>query len=96
MNLQKLLEGISYVVLQSQVSIDEIEIHSLSCDSKLIEPKDVFVCIEGTRIDGHDYIEDAYEKGASVCDRKTAKGTPEDKISGNDDCNSCYRYKNYL
>ena len=67
MNLQKLLEGISYVVLQSQVSIDEIEIHSLSCDSKLIEPKDVFVCIEGTRIDGHDYIEDAYEKGASVC-----------------------------
>ena len=66
MNLQLLLCGIDYVVLQEMHSIDKNEIKSIVCDSKKINKQDMFVCIDGAVNDGHDYIEEAYERGAEV------------------------------
>lgn len=66
MNLQLLLCGIDYVVLQEIHSIDKIEIKSIVCNSKKINKQDMFVCIDGVVNDGHDYIEEAYERGAEV------------------------------
>ncbi|MHC5082892.1 MAG: UDP-N-acetylmuramoyl-L-alanyl-D-glutamate--2,6-diaminopimelate ligase, partial [Planctomycetota bacterium] len=36
----------------------------VSADSRKIQPGDVFVAVEGTAVDGHDYIEKAVENGA--------------------------------
>ena len=41
-------------------------IRSISTDSRSIEPGSVFVAIHGERYDGHEYIEAALKKGASM------------------------------
>ena len=40
-------------------------ISGIKVDARLIEPGDVFVCLRGERVDGHDYARDALHKGAS-------------------------------
>ena len=39
---------------------------SLKIDSRLVEKGDAFFCIIGNELDGHDYVDDAVKKGASV------------------------------
>ena len=36
-------------------------------DSRAIEPGDLFVAYKGERVDGHDYVETAFRKGAACC-----------------------------
>lgn len=36
-------------------------------DSRLVKPGDVFVAYKGEKLDGHDYIGTAFEKGAACC-----------------------------
>ena len=48
-----------------QGSLDA-EISGITCDSRKVQPQNVFVCIRGNRMDGHAYAEEAVEKGASV------------------------------
>lgn len=44
----------------------EIEISSISLDSRHIEKNSMFFCMDGLQHDGHDYIDEVIEKGA-VC-----------------------------
>ena len=67
MKLLGLLDRMMYAVLKTAVPVEEIEIESLTCDSKTVQNNDIFFCIEGTAVDGHDYIEEAWENGANVC-----------------------------
>ena len=39
-------------------------INGIKTDSRLVEQGDLFVCIRGFHADGHDYIEDALDRGA--------------------------------
>ena len=41
-------------------------IGGVSIDTRTIEPGDLFVAIKGDRLDGHDYVERAFEAGAAV------------------------------
>ncbi len=43
---------------------DNYEIKAIKTDSRLIEPGDLFVCLEGSRFDGHGFVEDALKRGA--------------------------------
>ena len=43
---------------------EELEIKSIAYDSRKVEPGSLFVCIEGFKVDGHDFINDAIAKGA--------------------------------
>ena len=63
MLLQYLIEGLEKkeVVGDTGISINKIEY-----DSKKVEKGDLFVAISGFNVDGHDYINEAIEKGA-VC-----------------------------
>ena len=58
---------------------EEREIGSFQIDSRKVGPDDVFVAFKGERSDGHRYIGQAFEKGASVV---IATALPE-KIEGN-------------
>ncbi|MDD3225538.1 MAG: UDP-N-acetylmuramoyl-L-alanyl-D-glutamate--2,6-diaminopimelate ligase [Clostridium sp.] len=63
MNLKKLLNGISYDVLNGN---DGIEINEIQYDSRKVKENDVFVCIEGFKTDGHNYVQNAVKSGAKV------------------------------
>ena len=53
------------------VGVTDLEINTIVFDSRKIEKEDVFVAIEGTLSDGHNYIDQAIEKGAVaiVCEK---------------------------
>jgi UDP-N-acetylmuramoyl-tripeptide--D-alanyl-D-alanine ligase len=44
----------------------ETEFHGLSIDTRTLQPGNLFVAVPGEHIDGHDFIEDAYKKGATA------------------------------
>ena len=43
------------------------EIRGLVIDSRLVEPGFAFAAMAGERVDGHDYVEKAFELGAACC-----------------------------
>ncbi len=44
----------------------DIKINAVVCDSRKVVINDIFVCIKGQNHDGHDYVNEAIDKGASV------------------------------
>ncbi len=61
--LADILKNLDYSLVSGT---KELEINKIEFDSRKIEPNDVFVAIPGTKIDGHNYINKAIEKGAKV------------------------------
>lgn len=59
------LKDILYKVSLMTVSGDmETEVTTLAFDSRKVEVGSVFIAVSGTQVNGHDYIEQAIEKGA--------------------------------
>jgi UDP-N-acetylmuramoyl-L-alanyl-D-glutamate--2,6-diaminopimelate ligase len=52
-----------------------IEIRGVRDDSRLVEPDDLFVAVKGLRVDGHDFLGQAVERGAAAVavERKVAE-----------------------
>ena len=75
MQLSKLLERLEYEVVQGN---DQTEITTLINDSRKVENGSVFVCISGAVVDGHNFVEDVAEKGASVVVVEKDVEAPED------------------
>ena len=63
MKLEKILEEISYISKNIQ---NDREIVGVSSNSKEIKKDFIFVAIRGFEFDGHNYIENALENGAST------------------------------
>lgn len=61
MKLQTILNKIDYTTLQGDV---QVNIESVAYHSGLIQQDSLFICLEGTKRDGHDYIAQAVMKGA--------------------------------
>ncbi|BBB93266.1 MAG TPA: UDP-N-acetylmuramoyl-L-alanyl-D-glutamate--2,6-diaminopimelate ligase [Methylomusa anaerophila] len=59
--LQKLIELLPDVTVTG--SPDRI-IESITYDSRRVTPGALFICLTGNKVDGHNYIIDAYDKGA--------------------------------
>ena len=62
MKLFELLSGVAYKILQG----NDVEINNIEIDSRQVGEGDVFICIEGLRVDGHDFIDDVIESKASA------------------------------
>ena len=45
---------------------DSLEVFEFSIDTRSIKKGQVYIAIEGQNFDGHDFIEDAENKGASA------------------------------
>ena len=78
MILKKLCEKTEYRLIQGSM---DTEVRDIIYDSRRLEEGTMFVCMPGTVTDGHKYIPDAIEKGASVivverCEE--AEAIPED------------------
>lgn len=75
----RILKDILYnVALQSVQGATDICINSIQFDSRKVNKNDVFVAIKGVHFDGHLFIEQAIENGASVI---VSEVTPASKIN---------------
>lgn len=63
MKLTKLLERLEYEVTQGS---DQIEITTLINDSRKVEKGSAFVCVSGAVSDGHRFVPEVVQKGASA------------------------------
>ena len=63
MLLKKILENIEYKVIKGNLNI---EINDICYNSKNVKNNDGFIALIGHNMDGHNYISDAIEKGATV------------------------------
>ncbi len=63
MKLSQLLRQVTYQVVKGT---KDREIKGLKCDSRLVEGRDVFVCIKGYETDGHRFLTEAIERGAAA------------------------------
>ena len=63
MDLSELLKGLEYKKVGAW--IDE-EVNAIEFDSRKVEEGAIFVAIKGVASDGHDFIDNAIEKGAKV------------------------------
>lgn len=77
MKLNNLLERLSYA-LEGSNQI-EIEITAIEQDSRKAAPGCMFVAVRGTNVDGHSFIPQVIEAGASaiVCDKQFAEENKE-------------------
>lgn len=66
MKLQNLIDNLDYVQL---INCEDttIDIDGISFNSKKTEHNDIFVCLTGEHVDGHEYAEDAVNNGAVAC-----------------------------
>ena len=73
MKLDKICSSLQYRLLQGSL---ETAVKYIVYDSRKIVEGVMFVCLTGARTDGHDYIPDAIQKGASaiVIEREEAAG----------------------
>lgn len=63
----KNLKDILYKVpIERVVNSTSVEINALQFNSKLIEANDIFIAINGSVVNGHDYIDSAIKQGAIV------------------------------
>ena len=63
MKLLDLLNGVNYEVIKGTV---EKEINNIQYDSREIKEGDLFVCLSGFEVDGHNYAQSAIDAGAKV------------------------------
>lgn len=63
MKLSEILQNISTIRYTKN---SDIEISDICYDSRKIKPGCMFVCLKGSNYDGHNYINEAFMKGASV------------------------------
>ncbi len=73
MNLRSLLAGVPVV---GENSFLDVEISSISCDSRTVEPGGLFVAIPGAHTDGQNFITQALERGAAAV---LCREVPEDR-----------------
>ena len=63
MKLIKILDGIDYEIIKGNL---DIIINDIKYDSRCVSDKDLFVALVGVDVDGHDYIDQAIDNGASA------------------------------
>ena len=63
MTILKLLKGLN---IEWQTGPGDVEIKGIAYDSRLVEKDFLFVAVRGFSKDGHDYIKDAVNRGATV------------------------------
>lgn len=53
-------------VLALEAAPADKEFHGLSIDTRTLQPGNLFIAIKGERVDGHDYLEEAWKRGAAA------------------------------
>ncbi|MFD2044009.1 UDP-N-acetylmuramoyl-L-alanyl-D-glutamate--2,6-diaminopimelate ligase [Ornithinibacillus salinisoli] len=62
----RLKEILSFLPFHERIGYEDMEIKSIEMDSRKVKNGDLFVCINGFTVDGHDYVDEAIQNGA-IC-----------------------------
>ncbi len=73
MRLAQLLSGITVLTQQGS---DQVEIASLTCDSRHVGPGTLFFALRGSKVDGHAFIPQAVAAGAAAVVLEDAASAP--------------------
>lgn len=86
MKLGNLIREIDFIELVNIEDYDE-EIEGISYNSKKTQPNDIFVCLTGEHVDGHEYAEEALANGAIACivERRLSIDAPQIVVSSTED-----------
>lgn len=78
MKIRNLIDNINYIELVNFENLSD-EIEGISYNSKKTKPKDIFVCLTGEHVDGHEFAEEAIQNGALACvvERRLAIPVPQ-------------------
>ncbi len=79
--MKKLADILRNVEVHKLVGQEDIEIYSLSFDSREIKPGQLFVAVKGTTVDGHKFIPAAVENGACVIVCETLPDTLPENVT---------------
>ena len=63
MELSKLLKGLENYKIKGDL---ELNIDRVECNSKKVKPNSLFIAIKGYDFDGHEYVNEAIENGATA------------------------------
>jgi len=76
MRLKKLIKGVR---VKETIGNVDVEISGIKCDSSNVSDGDLFICIRGECVDGHDYARNAVFYGASavITERKLDVSVPQ-------------------
>jgi len=77
MELRELIKNMN---IKEKINYNEkTEIKGISYNSKTVKQDDIFVCMRGEHVDGHNFAEDAVKKGASavMCETKLELDVPQ-------------------
>lgn len=66
MRVRTLVDNINYLELVNGEDLSG-EITGISYNSKKTQPNDIFICLTGEHVDGHEYAEEAVANGAIIC-----------------------------
>ena len=61
MNLESLIK---YIDVVDKLNYKDVDIKGISYNSNTINSHEIFVCLKGEHVDGHDFAQKAFEKGA--------------------------------
>ena len=86
MKLGNLIREIDFIELVNVADYDE-EVEGISYNSKKVQPNDIFVCLTGEHVDGHEYAEEALANGAIACvvERRLSIDAPQIVVSSTED-----------
>ncbi|MGC8787985.1 MAG: Mur ligase family protein, partial [Anaerolineae bacterium] len=66
MKLAELLLALPQRLVLSPMGEPQVEITGITCDSRKVQPGNLFVAVPGVEVDGHSFIPDALRKGAAA------------------------------
>ena len=66
MRIRTLIDSINYIELINCTDLSG-DINGISYNSKKAKSNDVFICLTGEHVDGHEYAQEAVDNGASIC-----------------------------
>lgn len=86
MKLGNLIKEIDYIEEINIEDYDE-EIEGIKYNSKRVNPGDLFVCLTGEHVDGHEFAEEALSNGAVACvvERRLSIDAPQIVVSSTEE-----------
>ena len=77
----KKLSELALLIPDAQISGADVEISGIEHDSRKVTAKNLFVCMEGAHVDGHNFIPQATDKGAVAILTTRKNFKPPENIS---------------
>lgn len=86
MRLGNLIKEIDFIELVNVEDFDE-EIENIQYNSKRVKSGDLFICLTGEHVDGHEYAEEALANGAVACvvERRLSIDAPQIVVSSTEE-----------